>query len=549
MNRQLIYCLLLIGLSFPAVTNAQTIHRKQLDSLLVTLAKPTGPGLSVAIWQHGKLKYDRSAGLADIAALRKNTPFTPFNIASTSKQFTAAAIYILADRGKLSTDDKLSKYFPDFPAYADSITIAHLIHHQSGLRDLNALIWLRDMDENSAYTDSIVYNVLVKQHSLNFSPGTQFSYSNSGYFLLSLIVKKVSGQDLAEFTYRNIFKPLKMDQTAFSRTHQVKNKANGYVVSGDTFVVSNLRNAIIGSSNIYSMIYDFGPWFREMANHKLLGEAVWKKMLTPAATTSGEVTRYAGGLSISNYRGDDMVSHGGDLSGYHSGMFHLPKRGVDIIVMGNHDQIYGSAVFRAIYELWFPTPKPLAGAVTVQPVIVDTAAFTGIYTAVKDSILSVGFSISDGKIMLKQYWNNEEYAVVAISDSTLAVEADKAIQFVFGQLVNNKAGEMTLLQDGNRTVFKRTDRAVTTDHKTTEEYIGRYYSPEIEAYYELLLEEGALKVLIGEGKYGMVNTGAKDSFIVPANGLEVKFTRNDQAKVTGFTLIHVRVNGLTFKKQ
>lgn len=541
MKRQL---LILIAISLTNLASAQVIHPKQLDSLLGSMVKPNEPGFSFAIWQHDKLQYAGSYGLADLSAKRKNTPGTPFHIASMGKQFTAASIYLLEQQGKLSTADKLSKYFPDFPSYADSITLAQLIHHQSGIRDYSALMWLRNMDENGVYGDSMVYQVLSRQKALNFSPGTAWSYSNSGYFLLALIVKQVSGQDLITFANANIFRPLKMTHTQISRTHRIKNKANGYVFSNGSFKADNPLNSVIGQGNTYSIITDFRPWFREIEDNRVLGKAVWQKMLTPA-----EGTDYGGGLRITKYKNSKVISHGGDISGYHSGMYHFPESGLDIIVMSNNDGISGTTVFRAIYNHLYPQEKT-AEAMADKPLIkIDTSRYTGIYAATADSMLNMELSIADNQIMLRQHWNNGEYPVVALNDSVFTIPDDPSIQFVFSQFTGAKAGEMTVLQDGQRIGFKRTAGLAVMDAKAAAVYAGTYYNPEIDARYKVSNEGSRLILTIGKEQYNMSRAGLKEGVFGLDNGLVLNFYKDSEGRVTGFGLVHVRVSDLQFVKE
>ncbi|UYQ95721.1 beta-lactamase family protein [Chitinophaga horti] len=548
MNRQLRFGLPFLLLTASLYTKAQTIRPQQIDSLLHTIVQPNEPGVSLAIWQKNKLVYARGYGLADLSARRKITPATPFNIASMSKQFTAASIYLLESRGKLSSSDKLSKFFPDFPAYADSITLAHLIHHQSGLRDHSALIWLRDMNENGNYNDSVVYNILSRQRSLNFTPGSRWSYSNSGYFLLGRIVQQVSGQDLDAFVAANIFKPLRMKHTQLSRTHKVPGKANGYIQTDKGFKENNPTTGVIGQGNGYSVVTDFGPWFKEMKEHRLLGDAAWKKMLTPSVTDSGEDTKYGGGLHIQQYKGQLLVSHGGDISGYHSRMYHFPASGLDILMFSNNDRITGSPEFRAIYSLLYPEPKA-AATVNQASIAIDTASLTGIYVAAEDSALNISVNITEDKIMARQHWNDESYALVPENDSTLAVEGAPAVKLVFAHLAEGKAKEMYILQDGQRIAFKRTDRVAGLDAQAAIQYAGDYYNSEIDARYRVIFSNGQLVVHIGQASYNMTRVGLQQGVFGLDNGLVLEFHVDEAGKATGFTLVHARVSDLRFVRE
>lgn len=554
-NRAGFYFLPLLIL-FVSLVKGQSIHRQQLDSALATLVKTGEPGFSVAVVHRGKLAYTQSFGLADVKTNRKNSILTPFNIASMGKQFTAACIYLLEQKGQLNTNDKLSKYFPKLPPYAESITISHLIHHQNGLRDYITLIWLPDMDENTAYDDTEVYDMLSRQKALNFVPGSQFSYSNSGYYFLARIVKQVSGMDLQEFAGRYIFKPLRMTHTGYSRTHQIAGKANGYVLENDIFDDSNPKNSTIGQGNVYSVVTDFQKWFQEMKDHKVLGEAVWQKMLTPASTSGGEPTKYGGGLKIGNYNGKEAISHGGDISGYHSGMYYLPKEDLGVVVLGNNDNIHGPAVYNVIFNtLYKQAQAPPRETVKATPKIplsavrLDSSRYVGHYTFDSDSTLNMEVNVKDSKIMMYQIWNEEEYPIEPYNDSLFYVKGVEGIIFGFHDIINGKANKMVIDQNNRLTSCTRTNKKLSIDKESVNELTGRFYSSEIDARYVLINDNGKLKVKIGSTEFKTSHSQGKETFNILGNGMKLVIHRNEHAIVDGFDLIHVRVNKLRFVKE
>ncbi|MCK7555942.1 beta-lactamase family protein [Chitinophaga sedimenti] len=346
----------------------------------------------------------------------------------------------------------------------------------------------------------------------------------------------MSGQDLPAFAAANIFKPLKMNHTQVSRTHKVAGKAQGYVSSGNGFVVANTKNSVVGQGNVYSMVTDFRPWFREMDKQQVLGAAVWKKMLTPGVLNNGEMTNYGGGLHIT----EDVITHGGDVAGYHSGMYHFPAKGLDIVVLSNNDHVSGRMVFRAIYGLLYPK-QPIADAAVAAPVVaIDTLHYTGIYAAASDSLLNIELSVEDGNLMAEQLWNSEKYRIVAVSDSIFEIDGAPEVKFAFTSAATEKAAAFDILQDGQRIAFKRTAKVAALDSRLAASYAGTYYNSEIDARYQVLVGEGKLIVVIGKERFVM--SRFKDGVFGLDNGLVLEFNKG------GFKLVHSRVWELQFEK-
>src|SRR4029077_12351485 len=198
-----------------------------VDEVFSDLTKQGSPGCALAVYRDGKIVYAKGYGLANIEESVTITPQTVFDIGSTSKQFTAASILLLEKQGKLSVNDDVRKYIPELPEYGKKITILHLLNHTSGLRDYLELMTMAGVNIDSVTDDDDALGIIVRQKALNFEPGSEWLYSNTGFFLLSVIVKRVSGKTLAAFAAENIFQPLGMTHTMYrdSHTQLVSNRA------------------------------------------------------------------------------------------------------------------------------------------------------------------------------------------------------------------------------------------------------------------------------------------------------------------------------------
>src|SRR5262245_41692285 len=242
--------------------------KARVDAVFAQFDKPDSPGCALGVIKDGKLVYSRGYGMANLEHGIPNSPKLVYDIGSTSKQFTAASILLLAKQGKLSLDDEARKYIPELPAYQWPITIRHLIHHTSGLRDYLTLFSLAGVNFDDTTTEKDALEIILRQKGLNFAPGDEWLYSNSGYFLLSIIIKRASGKSFAEFAKENIFDPLGMTHTLILDNHKriVPMRAVGYSPNprggfqtemsnfeqtGDGAVQTSIEDLLLWDQNFY----------------------------------------------------------------------------------------------------------------------------------------------------------------------------------------------------------------------------------------------------------------------------------------------------------
>jgi len=292
--------------------SAQIKESKAVDLIFSEWDKTDSPGCGLGIIKDGELIYVKGYGMANLEYDIPNSASSVFRIGSTSKQFTAACIVRLIEQGKLSFDDKLSDLYPDFPAYAKQITISHLLNHTSGIRDYLTLSYLKGLGDDDFYQDKDIMKWLVNQEELNFAPGEEYTYSNSGYWLLGQIVNKVAGMNMADYAKKEIFEPLGMSSTHFHNDHTeiVKNRASGYVPNGEgAYQISMTTLDMIGDGGIFTSINDIKKWDDAYYNSTVLSKEFWKMMTKQGVLNSGEQIDYASGLMISSFKGLKTVSH------------------------------------------------------------------------------------------------------------------------------------------------------------------------------------------------------------------------------------------------
>jgi CubicO group peptidase (beta-lactamase class C family) len=310
-----------------------------VDEVFADLTKPGSPGCALGVYRDGAIIYAKGYGLAN---LEENVPITPasvFDIGSTSKQFTAASILLLEKQGKLSVNDDARKYIPELPDYGQKITILHLLNHTSGLRDYLTLMELAGINTDSVTTDEDALALITRQKALNFAPGSDWLYSNTGFFLLSVIVKRVSGKTLREFAAENIFSPLGMSHTQFRDDHTsvVPNRAMAYEpkehADGYVFDVSYFEQT--GDGAVHTTVEDLQKWDENFYSAQIGGKDFLKEIQVQGRLNSGKVLDYAEGLFIEDYRGLPTVSHGGAWGGYRAELLRFPEQHFSVACLCN----------------------------------------------------------------------------------------------------------------------------------------------------------------------------------------------------------------------
>jgi CubicO group peptidase (beta-lactamase class C family) len=285
--------------------------------------------------------YAKGYGIADLEHGIKISPSSVFNICSISKEFVSFSLLLLEEQGKLNLDDTVQTYLPDFPEYDAPLTIRHLINHTSGIRDVKKLIQLKGKNILDNLEPEEVYALIKHQKALEFSPGDKFAWSNSDYFILSMIIEKVSGQSLKTFTQEHIFGPLGMKSTLFydDNTELIKNRIFSYHKknAADGFDNVIMRFHLVGSFGVYSTIEDLFLWDQNFYNNKLGkgGQKIIKKMHEEGLLNNGESSDYAHSVMINNYKGLKTVRHGGSFAGYRSVILRFPDEKVYVIILAN----------------------------------------------------------------------------------------------------------------------------------------------------------------------------------------------------------------------
>jgi len=492
MKNVLLLFALLLFLHVAAQKKTDTLTTR-IDAIFKNYNNKTGPGLAAGIVKDGKILFTKGYGLANLEYDIANTPATIFDIASISKQFTGLAISILVQEGKISLQDDVHKYLPEVPDFGKVITINHLIHHTSGLRDwpegLNAAGWR--WDEVFSFQD--ILRMVKHQKELDFEPGAKYSYSNTGYNLLALTVERVTGQSFREWTDAQIFTPLQMTHSHFLDDHNklVKNMAYSYSREGNEYRKNMTGLTALGSSSLFTSIDDLCKWVIHFDQQVTAKNPVYLRMLEDGVLSNGNKTNYAFGLGLGEAGGLKTVNHTGGWAGYRTVIMNFPEEKLSILLLGNTAEFdsYGSALDLAkllLKEKFKLTPQNADRAKTLPSIkLNETVAKKqeGLYQLGEGWYVTL--SLENGTLMT-QANGEDKFPTQPKSDSVIWIDAYNASM----TFVKNKEGIIHALRYKGKLSPKITP--LKADVSQLSNYTGTYYSEELGTEYKIDFENNKL---------------------------------------------------------
>jgi CubicO group peptidase (beta-lactamase class C family) len=323
-----------------------------MDGIFAAWNSAVTPGCSVAVGRDGRKIFERAYGFADLEHDVPNRPDTIFEAGSVSKQFTAAAILILAQEGKLSLTDDIRKHVPEMPRYVHVVTIDHLLSHTSGLRDWGAVAEIGGWPRGTrAATNADALAIAARQKSLNYPPGTEYSYTNTGYNLMALIVERVSGSTLADFTRDRLFKPLGMASSSWRDDFRriVKNRAVAYARQQDGYEQAMPFENAYGNGGLLTTTGDLLIWNEALANARL-GAYVTTELHRRATLSYGRQIPYARGIVVGEYRGQAEIQHAGATGAYRAWLGRYPEEKLSVAILCNAGDAAAMEVGRRVAE-------------------------------------------------------------------------------------------------------------------------------------------------------------------------------------------------------
>jgi CubicO group peptidase (beta-lactamase class C family) len=519
--------------------------------------EPGSPGCALGVIQQGEFIYRRGYGMASLELDVPISSSTVFYIGSTSKQFVSASILLAEEAGYLSVDDDIRKYVPEIPDYGKTVTIRHLLHHTSGLRDYLTLWDLAGEEIADIHEADEALEMIARQKALNFEPGSEYLYSNSGYFMLSVVLERATGKTLREFAHEHIFEPLGMANTHFhdDHTHVVQGRAIGHTRDRDGSISLAMSNfAQVGSGGLYTSVDDLLLWDRNYYDNKLGDGDLIDRMLVRGVLNNGDTLSYAAALQIGTYKGLRTVAHGGALGGYRAELLRFPDQRFSVICLCNLAPMDPSGLARRVADIFLadefevepeaPEAQEAAGPATEVEFVslseTQLQRLSGAYRDRSDGDI-VELSVEGDKLKVEA--PGAVFHMSPLSDSHfLVTDAPVKIEVRFERQGPGGRSLMHVDVEGQSPSIFEPIELFEPDAAQLAEYAGEYYSEELDTEWELVVKDDAL--YLADGPDDPLLPTVKDQFTI--SSVTITCLRDEAGRVTGMTVDAGRVRGIQF---
>lgn len=521
-----------------AAVMAQDPAAAKIDAVFVPAIAADAPGCAVGVQSDHAAPIRRAYGMADLEHAVPISVDSVFEAGSVSKQFTAAATLILVGEGRLSLDDDIRKYLPELPDYGQPITIAELLGHTSGLRDWGDIEALAGWPRTErVYDMADVLQITARQRALNFEPGTAWSYTNTGFNLLALIVQRVSGMPFVDFTREHLFAPLGMTHTQwrddFRRVVRDRAIAYHHATSGDYEQMMPFENTY-GHAALLTTVGDLLLWNQALSERRL-GAFVTKAMQTRTLLSDGRPTVYARGLFLRHYHGLREISHDGATAGYRAWLGRYPDQHLSIAILCNADDAILSNYAHALADAYLPGATPAPTAYPSAP----PANLAGVYASERDGV-PLRLTLHDRRLQ-----TGTGLIVKSGPHGTLALEHANGVIASTGSVLAD--GRLRLDAEGDATLYVR-EPAYAPTPADLARIGGRFHNDEVPVTYQVTAVPGGLQV-VAEGRPGkrrLFVPAYADAFI--SGDVMLRPVRGADGQVTGIRLSDDRVWNLAFDR-
>jgi len=552
--------LILLGLYLLVAGTTSSAQREvtdKVDRVFAEWSTTSSPGCALAVVKDGHIIYEHGYGMANLELGVAITPQSVFDIGSVSKQITAMAILLLAQDHKLSLDDDIRKYLPEMPDYGSTITIRHMLHHTSGLRNYDDLFDLEGIPEADLTTDRDAMDLIVRQKGVNFKPGEEFLYSDTNYFLMSQIVKRITGQTLRQFAQDRIFGPLGMTSTHFHDDHTmiVPRRATGYAPhQGGGFEMDMSNFEQVGDGSVMTTVEDLSKWANNF-DHPIVGGADAIRQLTaPGTLNTGQSIPYAMGLFLDHYRGLNWIHHSGEWVGYRAALSRFPDQHFSTLVTCNCvGSMSPMTMAQRVADIYlgdeFARAEKVASATRVSSVPASTLKqYVGTYWNQKNGALRK-FMLRDDLLILAA--TGMTYDLLPVGNGEFeAVEPDleHKDRYIFRA---DKSGNFQLeaFEAGVQVPYEAV-KGPTLNASHLTDYPGSYANDELRATWTLVVQNGKLVRQQWMTEDEEVEIAFPDGFIgdISEGQFLMHFNRDSSGWVTSFDVATDMVRPMRFFK-
>ena len=549
---------LVFGLASSPITLAQgefDLDARAIDAVFSEWTQDR-PGGAVGIFKDGETLYANAFGLSDLVTGTENTVDTKFHIASVAKTFTAFAVLLLEERNQLSLEDDIRDYLPEIPDFGETITINHLLHHTSGLRNWSPLFAMQGITEDDEIDHLQVYELLTQQRELNHPPGARETYSNSNYYLLARIIEQITGQGFPDFAQEKIFAPLEMKETFFQQNLEEPEAGLAWghsAFDGERFNRDMPRHNVYGASKLITTLSDFALWEANLSNPVVGSSELVETLYSRGELNNGSISRFAKGTGYNHVQGLLTRGMGGSEPGYLSAHNQHPELGLTVVVLANaRIDIYTPYI--EIMKLCCPEEisagESALAEFNAKFIQLEDSALEQLAGAYRvdgtDDVLFVFPSPGTGGLVitgfefpfrLRPTGQSEFQSVSPVDQSTVEFSLD-----------DSGTRKFQIFRDGQ--FFYSASRITQADSTPEyfEQFAGTYRSPELASTFELLIKDGSL-YRTGEGFPDRLLTSEYiDVFVDEIYAGTHLFERDENGTVTGFRISVAGVNNLLYEK-
>ena len=548
--------ILTLSLAVAGVAAAAAQHDlpgARIDSVFLDMNRSDRPGCTLGVFSGGEVAYAKGYGMANLEYGIALQPRSVFHIASISKQFTAFAVELLVSDGLASWDDDIRTYVPEIPDYGQRITLRDLVHHVSGIRDQWNLLYMAGWRwEADLVTQANVLEILSRQKALNFEPGAEYLYSNSGFTLLAVVVERVSGKTLREFAHERIFAPLGMTSTHFHDDHEtiVPDRAYGYRFNDEEgWKISIPDFDVVGATSLFTTVEDMAKWNSNQRDHSIGDHDLYERFFERGVLNNGDTLTYAHGITVSEYRGQTVVGHGGSDAGYRTHYLRFPNLDVGIVSFCNFARANPSAYVRRVADILLEDNlDPVAE--DGSPPEIDTASWGSTFTTMRGfyrdprTDIPLHVWLHDGKARLSQGFGRDSSGALLVPQGSNRFALWPGDDIV---TVEMRGADPEAIESSSR---RYTYLGLAVTDANPDDYVGLYWSDELGTEYRVEVDtvtEGGIALLHRTQDTERFRPAYRDGFF--AGGDWLTFVRDAQGRVTGFTWSNGRVRKVAFTRR
>jgi CubicO group peptidase (beta-lactamase class C family) len=490
---------------------AQSTIINEIDSLIHPYDDNKSPGFSIGVVKDGQLIYNKGIGLSNLEYGIKNSDSSVFDIASIAKQFTAACVWTLIEKGKVSLNDDIRKYLPELPFYGDTIRIRHMLNQTSGLRNYPALEELAGIDHNKEFfNNQKVFELTCRQSGVNNVPGERMLYINTPFNLLTIIIERITKEEFGNYAIANVFKPLGMNHTHYitENTSVVKNRAVGYIRNNDQSFTQPLRTGTcFGAGSLWSTVEDLVIWTNLFTQKNNRYQKLMDFLIQKDTLLSGGESDYARGVMIDKYKGQMTIHHSGITSGYRSQIISVPEKKISIIILANSQSIDPELLSYKILDLFITNTSIKKD--TYQHTRQELISFSGHYQEVNGG-LRMDVIFDNDTLKSKSSQGHNYISLVSIDKWSFYRLNNESVKYCFGS-----KGKFTfdlIIYFGATPFYFERINIIDTKQIHNNDYIGDYYSKELDVTYSIYEEKNKLYLSYRNNPKIELISGQKDGF-------------------------------------